>query len=84
MHIVIVVAGGLIGLAAFWFGYRLFGRSGAAGAALFIWVWLVASLLNGAVGVLKAGIPLTSEIAAFIPIFGVPAAIAWYLAYRAG
>jgi hypothetical protein len=84
MHILIVVVGGLAGLAAFWFGYRMLGRSGAAGAALFIRVWLVASLLNAAVGVFKAGIPLVNEIGAFIPIFGIPAAIAWYLAYRVG
>ena len=81
-HIAQIVAGGLIGLAAFYFGYRMFGRSGAAGAALFIWVWLVASLLNGAVGVFKVGIPLINEIGAFIPIYGIPAAVAWYLAYR--
>jgi hypothetical protein len=84
MHIVMVVAGGLVGLAAFYFGYRMFGRPGAAGAALFIWVWLIASLLNGAVGVFRAGIPLINEVAAFVPIFGIPAAIAWYLAYRHG
>ena len=42
----------------------------------------MASLLNGAVGVFRAGIPLINEIGAFIPIFGIPAAIAWYLAYR--
>lgn len=84
MHIVIVVAGGLVALAAFYFGYRMFGRSGSAGAALFIWVWLIAALLNGAVGVFRAGIPVINEFAAFVPIFGIPAAIAWYLAYRYG
>ena len=84
MHILMVVIGGLVGLAACYFGYRMFGRNGAAGAALFIWVWLVASILNGVVGVLQAGIPLVNEIGAFIPIFGVPAVIAWYLAYRYG
>lgn len=84
MHILMVVIGGLVGLVAFYFGYRMFGRSGAAGGALFIWVWLVASILNGAVGVLRAGIPLVNEIGAFIPIFGIPAALAWYLAYRHG
>jgi hypothetical protein len=84
MHIVIVVAGGLVALAAFYFGYRMFGRPAAAGAALFIWVWLIASILNGAVGVLGAGVPLINEAGAFIPIFGIPAALAWYLAYRHG
>jgi len=28
------------------------------------------------------GIPLINEVGAFIPIFGIPAAVAWYLAYR--
>jgi ABC-type Na+ efflux pump permease subunit len=84
MHIVIVVIGGLAALAMFWFGYRMFGRPPAAGAALFIWVWLAASVLNGAVGVLKAGIPLMNEIGAFVLIFGIPAAAAWILAYRVG
>jgi hypothetical protein len=82
MHIVIVVIGGLAGLAAFWFGYRMFGRPPARGAMLFIGAWLIASVLNGAVGVLKVGIPLMNEIGAFIPIFGIPAAVAWYLANR--
>ena len=59
-------------------------RSGRTGALFFIWVWLAASLLNGAVGVVRAGIPMLNEIGAFIPIFGIPAALACYLAYRQG
>lgn len=82
MHIVMLVVFGLIALAAFYFGASLFQRSGQAGAAVFIWVWLAAALVNGAVGVLQAGIPVLNEIAAFIPIFGVPAAVAWYLSRR--
>jgi hypothetical protein len=84
MHIAIVVIGGLAALAMFYFGAGMLGRSGAAGAALFIWVWLVAAILNGAVGVLRAGIPVVNEIGAFVVIFGIPAAVAWYLAYRHG
>ena len=84
MHILMVVVGGLIALAAFYFGATLMGRPRATGAALFIWVWLAAAILNGAVGVFRAGIPLMNEIGAFIPIFGIPAAAAWYLAYRYG
>ena len=82
MHIVVVVIGGLAGLALFWFGHRMFGRPPARGAILFIGAWLLASLLNGAVGVLRVGIPLINEIGALIPIFGIPAAAAWILAYR--
>jgi len=84
MHILIVILGGLVALAAFHFGYRVAGLNPAAGAALFIWVWLAASVLNGAVGVFKAGIPVINEVGAFALIFGIPAAVAWYLAYRYG
>jgi hypothetical protein len=84
MHILMVIIGGLAGLAMFYLGYRFAGHKPAAGAALFIWVWLAASVLNGFVGVFRAGIPVINEIGAFIPIFGIPAALAWYLAYRYG
>jgi hypothetical protein len=47
-------------------------------------VWLAASVLNGFVGVYKASIPVINEAGAFILIFGIPAAAAWYLAYRYG
>ena len=82
MHIAMVVAFGLIALAAFYFGAGLFQRSGPTGAAVFIWVWLAAALVNGTVGVLRAGIPVLNEVAAFVPIFGIPAVAAWYLAYK--
>jgi hypothetical protein len=84
MHIVMLVVIGLVVLAAFYFGAGLLGRSGPTGAYVFIWTWLAASVVNGAVGVLRAGIPLVNEIGAFIPIFGIPAAVAWYLAYKHG
>ena len=86
MHVLILVVVGLVVLAAFVLVARLIGARGYAfdGASAFIWVWLIASVANGAVGVLRAGIPLLNEIAAFIPIFGVPAAAAWYLSRRLG
>ena len=84
MHIFIVVVMGLAALAVFYFGAQLLLRSGATGASIFIWVWLAAFLLNGAVGILRVGIPILNEIGAFIPIFGIPAGIAWYLAFRRG
>jgi len=84
MHILMFVVIGLVALAAFYFGAALFGRSGQTGAVVFIWAWLAASLVNGAVGVLRAGIPILNEVGAFIPIFGIPAAVAWYLAYKHG
>jgi hypothetical protein len=84
MHVIMVTGIGLVALAVFYFGAGMLGRTGAAGAAIFIWAWLAASILNGLVGVFRAGIPVINEIGAFIPIFGIPAAIAWYLAYRYG
>jgi hypothetical protein len=82
MHILMLVGVGLVALAAFYFGAALFGRTRQTGAAAFIWVWLAASIVNASVGVTHAGIALINEIGAFVPIFGIPAAFAWYLAYR--
>ena len=84
MHILMFVAIGLVGLAAFYFGAGLLGKTGAQGAYVFLWAWLAASVLNGIVGVVRAGIPVINEIGALIPIYGIPAAVAWYLAYRYG
>jgi hypothetical protein len=84
VHVLILIVIGHVVLAAFVVVAGLINRNGNAvdGARQFIWVWLVAALANGAVGVLQAGIPLVNELAAFIPIFGVPAAAAWYLSRR--
>jgi hypothetical protein len=84
MHIAIVVGVGLMALAVFYFAAAFFGHSGIAGARVFIGVWMVAALLNGAVGVARANIPVVNEIAAFIPTFGIPAAVAWFLVWRYG
>ena len=71
-------------VALLYFGAGLLGKTGAQGAYAFLWVWLVCSIANGIFGVVRAGIPVINEIAAFIPIYGIPAAVAWYLAYRYG
>ena len=84
MHVLMVTGAGVVVLAAFYFGAGLLGKAGAAGAFAFIWVWLAVALLNGVFGVARAGIPVLNEVGAFIPIFGIPAAIAWYLAYKQG
>ena len=84
MHIVTVVVVGLIVLTAFFFGASLIGKGGPSGAYVFIWVWLVVSIANGAYGVARADIPLINELGAFIPIFGIPVLVAWYLAFKYG
>ena len=84
MHIILVVAYGLLALGAFLLMAWLLNQRGFAldGARFFIPVWLLASVLNSVVGVVYAGIPVANEIGAFIVIFGVPAALAWYLSLR--
>jgi ABC-type sugar transport system ATPase subunit len=69
-------------LHAFYVGARTIWGQGAFGAKHFIWVWFLSSLVNGAAGYFRVGIPLLNEIAAFIPIFGIPAAAAWFLSRR--
>lgn len=82
MHILMMTGFGLAALAVFVLLSRMRGASGAEGARLFIWSWFAASLLNGAAGYFRVGIPLLNEVAAFVPIFGIPAAAAYYAAYR--
>jgi len=84
MHILTVIVFGLAGLGVFVLIGRIIDkdRGVARWAYLFIGAWLIAALLNGAVGYFRAGIPLINEIGAFIPIFGVPAAVAWYVSRR--
>ena len=84
MHIVMVTAIGLVLLGAFALGgYLLNKTTGVAnGAFYFIWFWLAASIVNGIFGTVRAGIPVINEIGAFIPIFGIPAAVAFYLLRR--
>jgi len=84
MHVLVLVVVGHLVLAAFVLLARLLSRRGPLvdGTRPFIWVWLMASIANGAVGVLQAKIPLLTEVAAFVPIFGIPAAASWYLSRR--
>jgi apolipoprotein N-acyltransferase len=52
------------------------------GARIFIWFWLVVSIINFCVGVFIAGYSVMSEIIVHIFVFGLPAGIAWYLSRR--
>lgn len=81
MHILMfVVIGGAL-LAVMHYGPRL-ARMRFDGARHFIWIWLVIAVLNGLYGYIRAGIPLLNEIGAFVPIFGIPAALALVLMRR--
>jgi hypothetical protein len=80
MHILMLVVIGVVLLLAMHYGPRFAGLS--FNGASFIWIWLVVSVLNGLYGHFRAGIPLLNEIGAFIPIFGIPAALAFFLMRR--
>jgi uncharacterized membrane protein len=86
MYVVMLTAAGLVLLAVFVLGAQLLARLGGRqtldAAALFTGVWLIVALLNGYNGWANHGIPLINEIGAFIPIFGIPAAAAWYWSRR--
>jgi len=86
MHIVNWTVAGLVVLAIFVLAgmlmNRLRGTKVVDGAALFIGPWLFAALYNFYDGWMSHGIPFVNEVAAFVPIFGIPAAAAWYWSRR--
>jgi hypothetical protein len=87
MHTLRMTVLGFVVLAIFFLGARLL-NSGQDrkidGAWIFIWVWLVAAVINLLVGVFAAGIPLIVEIPVLAVVFGVPALVAWYLSRTYG
>lgn len=84
MHILILTAGGLILLGLCYFGPSNLFESRASAMMIFIWVWLAISIGNALYGHFRAGIPILNEAGAFLPIFLIPAAIAFYLMRRGG
>lgn len=86
MHILMWTAAGLVLLAAFVVIAALVNKSRAGapldGAWIFIWVWFAAALANGYNGWAHHDIPLVNEIAAFVPVFGIPAGLAWFWSRR--
>jgi hypothetical protein len=83
----LVIAGGVILLGVFALFGKLWGADVAgiaAGARLFIPVWLVVAITNMWVGVTKAGYTVAQELPILAVVFIVPAilaaALAWQLA----
>jgi hypothetical protein len=54
----------------------------ASGATVFIPLWFVGAGINMWLGVKKAGYSFTEEVPFFLLVFGVPAAVAIFLAWR--
>jgi hypothetical protein len=84
MHTLIVVVGGLVALGVFVLVATLLKKTPAHGARFFILPWLAASLVNFYLGVYRVNIPVRVEIPVLIVVFGVPAAVAWYVSRRFG
>ena len=87
MHTLRMTVLGFVVLAIFFLGARMLNRGQDRkidGAWIFIWVWLVAAVINMMVGVFAAGIPLIVEIPVLAVVFGLPAVVAWYLSRTYG
>jgi hypothetical protein len=78
MHTLMVVAGGLVALAAFVLVAALLGRPAAAAARLFIPIWLIAALANLYLGTTH-GYSVVGELPFFAVVFGVPGLAAYGL-----
>lgn len=86
MHMLLVIAGGVVLLGLFVLFGQLWGAntpSMAVAAKAFIPVWLIVSIVNLWVGVARAGYSVREELPILLIIFAVPAIIAvlaiWYL-----
>jgi len=86
MRTAIIIAIGLAVLAALVLLPRIAGRPewSAAGARMFIVLWLVAALVNLWIGVSRAGYTVREELPIFLLIFAVPAALAAYVWWKSG
>ena len=83
MHTLTLVVAGLILLAVFLGAARALGRTFKSLLPIFLAIWLGATAVNMAIGVIHAGYSVAEEIPVSLVIFGVPAAAAWFLARRA-
>ena len=82
MYTLMLVVGGLVALGIFVLAAVLLGRRIADGARVFVWPWLAASVVNMLIGMYWANIPLSVELPVLAVVFGVPAAVAWFVAKR--
>jgi hypothetical protein len=85
MHMVQVIAGGVVLLGVFCLFGRLWGGDTAGvvmAAKIFIPAWLVIALVNLWVGVTRAGFTVMQELPILLIVFAVPAAIALVIAWQ--
>jgi hypothetical protein len=80
VHTVIIIASGFVVLALCVFGGHVLGGTAgiAAGALVFMPVWLIGAGINLYVGVTKAGYTAAEEMPIFLLVFAIPAAVALF------
>jgi hypothetical protein len=86
MRTAVIIAIGLAVLAAFVLLPRVAGRPewSAAGAKIFIALWLAVALVNLWIGVSRAGYTVLEELPIFLLVFALPAAFAAYAWWKSG
>ncbi|MGY2400063.1 hypothetical protein [Pseudomonas sp. SDO5271_S396] len=72
MHTTLVITAGLMLLTLMLFIGQKLGVSRNGLAYSFVGIWLVAAVVNGAVGVITAGQPLMTELVIGSVVFGTP------------
>ncbi|HEX9392217.1 MAG TPA: hypothetical protein VF928_12970 [Usitatibacteraceae bacterium] len=86
MRTLLIIVAGLLLFGACVLGAR--GLLGAGPASLgvalktFIPLWLLIAAANMWVGVARAGYSVTEELPIFCAIFGLPAAVAWFVWWK--
>ena len=86
MHMIQVIAGGVVLLGVFLLFGKLWGGESATiglAATVFLPVWLAVAVANMWVGVTKAGYTLAQELPILLIVFIVPAAVAFVAAWFA-
>lgn len=85
MHMLMVIAGGVVLLGVFALFGKLWGGDAAgvaAAATIFVPAWLAVSVANLWVGVTRAGYTVAQELPILLIVFAVPAAVAAILAWQ--
>ena len=80
MHTILVILGGLLLLALTVLLARLIDRPIRTLLPFFLAVWFVGAAVNMWVGIQHAGYTFLDELPIFLLIFGLPAAVATFLA----
>jgi len=83
MRTIMILVGGFVLLGVCLLASRGLASSLALGAKVFIPIWLLVAATNMWIGVSRAGYSVAEELPIFLLIFGVPAAVAVFVWWKA-